>query len=123
MDLEINRALLTSASAVSEGAVGDTQGGEKKRQVQTIPSRNFTGKSERDREKELERNSEVQMQRIVALLLRRAKLEYVVRMRAESGEKARFQTSGMIPRRSPGGGGEGVNQDPRFPSQRQSQSW
>ena len=47
LDLEINRALLTSASAVSEGAVGGTQGGEKKRQVQTIPSRNFTGKETR----------------------------------------------------------------------------
>ena len=95
--------------------VAGTQGGEKKRQVQAIPSRNFTGKGERDREKELERNSEVQMQRIVALLLRRAKLEYVVRMRAESGEKARFQTSGMIPRRSPGGDGEGVNRGSQVP--------
>ena len=51
LDLEINRALLTSASAVSEGAVGGSQGGGKKRQVQTIPSRNCTGKAERDREK------------------------------------------------------------------------
>ena len=50
LDLEINRALLTSASAVSEGAVGGSQGGEKKRQVQTSPSRNCTGKAERDRE-------------------------------------------------------------------------
>ena len=45
----------------------------------------------------------------MVLFLRQAKLEYVVRMRAESGGKGCFQTSGMIPRRSPGGGGEGVN--------------
>lgn len=84
-DLESNRVLLTSASAVSEGAVGGTQGGEKKRQVQAIPSRNFTGKGERQREIAREKPAEVQIQRTVTLLLRRAKPEYVVRMRAESG--------------------------------------
>lgn len=55
LDLKMNRALLTSASAVSEGAVGGTQGGEKKRQVQAIPSRNFTRKGEREREREVTR--------------------------------------------------------------------
>lgn len=51
----------------------------------------------------------------MTLLLRQAKLEYVVRLRAESGGKGSFQTSGMIPRRSPGGDGEGVNRGSQVP--------